>query len=67
MRPDRILLQATNPAQAQAMSAAVMTLARQRAIKAVKQKGLRCANVMIEMESGNDRRLCTRLDGWPDA
>jgi hypothetical protein len=31
------LPQATTPAQAQAMSAAVMSLARQRAIKAVKQ------------------------------
>jgi hypothetical protein len=34
----RILPQAPNPAQAQAMSAAVMTLARQRAIKAVTQR-----------------------------
>jgi hypothetical protein len=34
----RILPQAPNPAQARAMSAAVMTLARQRAIKAVRQQ-----------------------------
>ena len=34
----RILQQAPTPAQAQAMSAAVMALARQRAIKAVKQQ-----------------------------
>ena len=33
-----ILQQAPTPAQAQAMSAAVMALARQRAIKAVKQE-----------------------------
>jgi hypothetical protein len=34
----RILPQAPNPAQAQAMSAAVMSVARQRAIKAVTQR-----------------------------
>jgi hypothetical protein len=34
----RILQQSPTPAQAQAMSAAVMTLARQRAIKAVKRQ-----------------------------
>jgi hypothetical protein len=33
-----ILPQAPNPAQAQAMSAAVMSVARQRAIKAVTQR-----------------------------